>query len=56
MKIETFCKKTGLTLAQCNGLKINGGIYLGSLTSMPEGVTLTAGGDIYLPSINEVEN
>ena len=42
---------TGLTEAQLKGELIPGHLDLDSLTTLPEGVTLTAGGNLYLRSL-----
>lgn len=45
--IKDFCKKHNLTIDQFYGKeKIGGDLYLGSLTSIPEGFNPTVGGDL----------
>lgn len=44
MTKKEFKSVTGLTEAQINGELIEGNLYLESLTTLPEGVTLNAGG------------
>ena len=49
--LKAFCKKYNLTEAQATGKeKINGSLYLRSLTSIPEGFNPTVGGWLYLSS------
>ena len=51
MTLIKFCKKYNLTEAQATGKeKIGGGLYLRSVTSIPEGFNPTVGGDLYLGS------
>jgi len=48
LKIE-FCKKHNLTIEQFTGKETVGGdLYLGSVTSIPEGFNPTVGGYLYL--------
>ena len=48
-QIKSFCKKHGLTEDQFFGREpVGGDLYLGSLTSIPEGFNPTVGGDLYL--------
>ena len=49
--LKLFCKKYNLTEAQATGKeKINGSLYLSSLTSIPEGFNPTVGGWLDLRS------
>ena len=49
--MKEFCKKYGLTEAQATGKEeVGGGLYLSSVTSIPEGFNPTVGGDLYLRS------
>ena len=51
MTLKKFCKKYGLTEAQATGKeKISGSLYLRSLTTLPEGCQLSAGGYLDLRS------
>jgi len=54
MTKQAFMKKKGLTEAQINGELIQGNLDLGSLTSLPEGVSLSAGGYLYLGSLTSL--
>lgn len=49
--IKVFCKATGITEAQAHGENIGGDFYAGSLTTIPEGVTLNIGGYFYANSL-----
>ena len=45
MTLKEFCKITGLTIDQATGkVEIKGDLYLMSVTSIPEGITLNIGG------------
>lgn len=49
MTLKDFCKKYGLTEDQATGKEhIGGGLYLRSVTSIPEGFNPTVGGGLYL--------
>ena len=51
MTLKEFCKKYGLTEAQASGKEeVGGGLYLRSVTSIPEGFNPTVGGDLDLSS------
>ena len=51
MTLKDFCKKYGLTIEQATGKeKIGGYLDLRSLTTLPEGCQLSAGGYLYLRS------
>ena len=55
MKKETFLKKYGITEDQFSGkVKIEGDLYLSSLTSLPEGFAPTVGGDLDLRSLTSL--
>ena len=55
MTLKEFCKKYNLTEAQATGREeIGGDLYLGSLTSLPEGVSLSCGGYLYLRSLTSL--
>ena len=55
MKKETFLKRYGLTEAQYSGAeKIEGDLYLSSVTAIPEGFNPTVGGDLYLRSVTAI--
>ena len=49
MTLNEFCKRHDLTMAQATGKEnIVGSLYLGSLTSIPDGFNPTVGGYLYL--------
>ena len=51
IEVQKFCKDHNITEAQFYGTeKIEGSLYLRSLTSIPEGFNPTVGGDLYLRS------
>lgn len=55
MKKEDFCKKYNLSEAQYYGKeKIEGGLYLDTITEIPAGFNPTVGGDLYLHSVTEI--
>ena len=52
MTVKVFCKKYGMSGAQFYGEeKIEGSLYLHSLTSIPEGFNPTVGRNLYLSSL-----
>jgi hypothetical protein len=53
--IQSFCKKHGITEDQFYGReKITGDLYLGSVTSLPDGFNPTVGGYLYLGSVTSL--
>ena len=55
MKLKEFCEKYNLTEVQATGKEEVGGyLYLGSVTSIPEGFNPTVGGDLYLGSVTSI--
>ena len=55
MTLKDFCKKYGLTEDQATGKEhIGGGLYLRSVTSIPEGFNPTVGGGLYLSSVTSI--
>ena len=54
-EIEEFCKRHTLTIEQFNGTeKIESGLGLDGLTSIPEGFNPTVGGNLYLNSLTSI--
>ena len=55
MTLKDFCKKYGLTIEHATGKeKIGGGLYLSSVTSIPEGFNPTVGGGLDLRSVTSI--
>jgi hypothetical protein len=53
--VRDFCRAHGITEDQFYGReKVGGDLYLGSLTSIPEGFNPTVGGDLYLRSLTSI--
>ena len=53
--MKEFCKKHGITENQFKGIeKIEGSLYLSSLTSIPKGFNPTVGGWLYLRSLTSI--
>ena len=54
-EVKEFCTRHNLTEAQFYGKDTVGGdLYLGSVTSIPEGFNPTVGGDLYLGSVTSI--
>ncbi len=55
MTLKDFCTQIGLTEAHATGKEaIKGSLYLGSVTSIPEGFNPTVGGSLYLGSVTSI--
>jgi hypothetical protein len=53
--MKVFCKKYNITENQFKGIdKIEGSLYLGSLTSIPDTFNPTVGGNLYLGSLTSI--
>ena len=55
MALKEFCEKCNLTEVQATGKeRVGGYLYLGSVTSIPEGFNPTVGGSLYLGSVTSI--
>jgi len=55
LAITEFCKKHNLTIEQFYGREeVGGDLYLGSVTSLPDGFNPTVGGDLDLGSVTSL--
>ena len=55
MSKKEFCKQCGITENQFLGIdKIEGSLFLNSLTSIPDGWNPVVGGDLYLSSLTSI--
>ena len=55
MTRKEFCKQSGITENQFLGIdKIEGSLFLNSLTSIPDGWNPVVGGDLYLYSLTSI--